>query len=173
MNPDEFVDDLCKRLEKLKIHDFIAKQQSRFVQDLKENLLPGEFIISCDFAENYAFVVQNSTQSFHWNNNQATIFTAVVYYKSNNELMHTSMAIVSDYLTHDTAAVYSYQKIIINFLKSNYEIKKIYYITDGAGQQFKNKSMFANLLAHEKDFLIKAECHFHATAHGKGACDGV
>ena len=38
--------------------------------------------------------------------------------------------------------VHEYQKIIINYLKSNFEPKKIYYFTDGAGQHFKNKSSF-------------------------------
>ena len=46
-------------------------------------------------------------------------------------------------------------------------------MTDGAGQYFKNKSNFQNLLFHEKDFGFTAEWHFHATAHGKGACDGI
>ena len=48
----------------------------------------------CDFAENYALVIQNSTQSFHWNNNQATVFTVVVYYKQNDELKHVSIAVI-------------------------------------------------------------------------------
>ncbi len=30
-----------------------------------------------------------------------------------------------------------------------------------------------NLCNHEKDFDVKAEWHFSATSHGKGACDGV
>ncbi|KAJ8685737.1 hypothetical protein QAD02_021530 [Eretmocerus hayati] len=47
-------------------------------------------------AENYTFVVQNSAQSFHWNNNQATIFTVVIYYVENGELKHGSLAIISD-----------------------------------------------------------------------------
>ena len=39
----------------------------------------------------------------------------------------------------------------------------------------KNKSNFQNLLFHEKDFPkgVTAEWNFHATAHGKGACDGI
>lgn len=85
MTADEFDNDFCQRLEKLKTHDFIAKQQSLFVKNLKEKLLPGELVITCDFAGNYAFVVKNSTQSFHWNNNQATVLTVVCYYKMNNE----------------------------------------------------------------------------------------
>ena len=83
------------------------------------------------------------------------------------------MAIISDDLKHDTVAVYEYQKIILNYLKSKFEVQKVYYVSDGARQHFKNKSSFANLIAHEKDFGIPAEWHFHPTAHGKGACDGI
>ena len=79
MDTDEFLDDLCKMLLKLKTHHFVSKMQSSFFKYLKENLLAGEFLICFDFAENYAFVVQNSAQSFHWNNDQATIFTFVIY----------------------------------------------------------------------------------------------
>lgn len=28
-------------------------------------------------------------------------------------------------------------------------------------------------MAHKTDFGIEAEWHFHATSHGKGACDGI
>ncbi|KAJ8671657.1 hypothetical protein QAD02_002916 [Eretmocerus hayati] len=52
-------------------------------------------------------------------------------------------------------------------------LTKIFYVTDGASQHFKNESNFANLVAHEKDFGVVAEWHFHATAHGEGACDGI
>ncbi len=65
---------------------------------------------------------------------------------------------------------------MIDLLKIKFgrqEVKKIYYFSDGAGSQYKNKFNFLNLLNHEKDFGIKAEWHFFATAHGKGACDGI
>ncbi|KAJ8683491.1 hypothetical protein QAD02_019283 [Eretmocerus hayati] len=69
LNTDEFLDLLSERLMKLKTRDFIARQQSAFVKELKINPQPGQFIVCFDFAENYAFVVQNSAQSFHWNDN--------------------------------------------------------------------------------------------------------
>lgn len=168
----EYLDLLCEKLMKLKTHDFFAKRQSEFVKKLKSDLIDGEFIVTFDFAENYAFVVQNAAQSFHWNNNQATIFTVVIYYTENNELKHKSLAIISDNLCHDTIAVYVYQKIIIDYLKKDFDPKKIYYVSDGAAQHFKNKTSFHLLLLHEKNFGMPAEWHFHATAHGKGACDG-
>ena len=34
---------------------------------------PGEIVVSADFSENYAFVLQDAAQGFHWNNAQATI----------------------------------------------------------------------------------------------------
>ena len=100
-------------------------------------------------------------------------FTVANYYKDGGELKHRSIAIISDNLAHDTVTVHEYQKIIINYLKNNFEPKRIYYFTDGSGQHFKNKSSFANLQSHEEDFDIPAEWHFHGTAHGKGACDGI
>ena len=51
--------------------------------------------------------------------------------------------------------------------------KKIVYYSDGAASQYKNRKNFINLCNHESDVGIKAEWHFSATSHGKGACDGV
>ena len=70
--------------------------------------------------------------------------------------------------------VFSIQKILITFLlKDNYPLKTIFYFTDGGPQHYKNKYNFFNLINHNKDFGIRAEWHFHATAHGKGVCDGI
>ena len=91
MDTDEFLDDFCKRLLTLKTHHFVSKMQSLFFKNLIENLLAGEFLICFDSAENYAFVVQNSAPSFHWNNDQATIFTVVIYHKDGGELKHRSV----------------------------------------------------------------------------------
>ena len=97
----------------------------------------------------------------------------VIYYKKDGKLKYVSIAIISDNLAHDTVAVHEYQKIIVDYLKTHFRPKKIYYFTDGAGQQFKNKNSFANLQAHEEDFGMEAEWHFHDTSHGKCACGGI
>lgn len=52
-------------------------------------------------------------------------------------------------------------------------VHKIIYVTDGAKQHYKNRYQMCNPAHHKDDFDIEAEWHFHATAHGKGACDGV
>ena len=97
----------------------------------------------------------------------------VIYYKKDEKLKYVSIAIISDNLAHDTVAVHEYQKIIVDYLKTHFRPKKIYYFTVDAGQNFKNKNSFANLQGHEEDFGIEAEWHFHGTSHGKGACDGI
>ncbi|XP_044594854.1 uncharacterized protein LOC123272219 [Cotesia glomerata] len=171
---EEFVEKFCSELEILLPHSFIAKEQAQFLKTLKETLKPNEYVIICDFAENYAFVVQNAAAGFHWNNNQATVFPVVIYYKVNNKLEHKSLVIISDSNKHDAVVVHVFIEIITDYVKSLPErCNKIYYFSDGAPQQFKNFKNFVNLYYHEDDFDIPAEWHFFATAHGKGPCDGI
>ncbi len=60
--------------------------------------------------------------------------------------------------------LYLFIKKLIEYLKQKFTlVKKIYYISDGAASQYKNR----------KKFIISVEWHFSATSHGKGACDGV
>ena len=49
----------------------------------------------------------------------------------------------------------------------------VYYFSDGAASQYKNRKNFLNLCYHQADFGIPAQWHFSATSHGKGACDGL
>lgn len=170
----EFVDIFCNHLVSLLTHDFIAKQQSAFLKQIKESLNEDEVVVICDFAENYAFVIQNAAPGFHWNNNQATIFPIVIYFKYNEELTHRSLVIISDGNNHDSIAVYVYMRIITDFVKELLPMaSKIFYFSDGAPQQFKNFKNFVNIYYHKEDFKIAAEWHYFATAHGKGPCDGI
>ncbi|KAJ8673070.1 hypothetical protein QAD02_004331 [Eretmocerus hayati] len=170
----DYVDELTKLVFKLKTHSFIAKKQSSFFTFLKENLKEGEVLVLLDLAENYAFVAQDAAQAFHYNNDQCTLVTVVLYYMKDSKLCHQSMVIMSDNLVHDTVAVHCIQKIITDWIKLHLPlIKKIIYFTDGAPQHFKNRFNFSNLKYHKHDFQLEAEWHFHATAHGKNACDGL
>ena len=171
---EEFKDYFCDSIENLLTHDFICKEQHKYINNLKKNLRKGEFMCQLDFAENYAFVVQNAAQAFHWNNNQATIFTAVVYYTVGHELKNINFIVTSDNLIHDAVAVYTYIEKIVIFLKKNFKpVKKIYYVSDGAPQQFKNYKNILTIYNHKKDFKVDVEWDFFPTAHGKGACDGL
>lgn len=144
------------------------------MKSLKNNLTEGQVTVQVDFAENYAFLVQNAAPGFHWNNDQATIYNVVINYKNENKILHKNLIIVSDCLKHDAVSVYTFTKIIICFLKEQFpELKKIDYISDGAPQQYKNFKNVINLCYHKEDFNIDATWHFYPTAHGKGPCDGL
>ena len=172
---DDFVETFCEKLENLLPHSFIAKQQSSFQSKLKLELKLGEFLVIGDFAENYSFVLQDAAQGFHWNNSQATIHLFVAYYLESGKLEHVSYVVISDCLHHDTVAVHLFQKGFIEFLKDKFASSplKIFYFSDGAASQYKNRKNFINLCYHIEDFSVPAEWHFSATSHGKGACDGV
>lgn len=171
---EEFIDELCHKLEILKPHSFIAKEQSNFIAQRKNTLDEGEVMIMFDYSENYAFAVQDASQAFHFNNDQCTVFPTIYYYKENLELKHESCIFLSNSLKHDTASVYTIQNLLIPEIKKKVEsVRKIIYVTDGAKQHFKNRFQIANLINHEDDFGVKAEWHFCATAHGKSCYDGL
>ena len=149
------------------------------LNDIKDQLQIGEFLIVGDFLENYCFVLQDAAQGFHWNNSQSTIHPFVAYYRTldatneKTELHSLSYVIISDCLTHDTVAVYAFQQKLIDHLKQVLPVRKVYYFSDGAASQYKNRKNFLNLAHHFEDFGVEAEWHFFATSHGKGPCDGV
>ena len=89
-----FIDQLTENLVKLKTHSFISKKQPSYFQHLRDTLRKGKFLICLDFSENYTFVVQDVIQLFHFNNNQSSLATAVVYYRSSDDsIQHKSMGI--------------------------------------------------------------------------------
>ena len=122
MVTDEFLNDFCKRLLKLKTHHVISKKLSSFFKNLMGKLLSGEFFIWFHFAENYAFIIQNAAQSFHLNKDSDKIIV-VSYHIEDEELKHVSIASISDNLAHDTVAVQEYQKIVVDYLKTHFRPK--------------------------------------------------
>ena len=55
-----------------------------------------EAVIVLDFAENYAFIVQDAAQGFHWNNSQVTIHPVVVYHRNRDtgNTEHLNLAMI-------------------------------------------------------------------------------
>ena len=113
---DEYVELFCEKLELLLSHSFVATQQASFC---KSTLQPGKLLVTADFSENYAFILQDAAQGCHWNNSQATIHPFVAYYihVDSGELCHLSYVVISDCLRHYTVAVYLFQKRLITYLK--------------------------------------------------------
>ena len=144
LSTDDFINQLGDKLVLLKPHSFIAKQQSQFFEGKKKNLDEGVVLALLDFSENYKYEVQGASQAFHFNNTQCTVFPVVYYYKQNSVIEHKSLVFLSDSTKHDTAAVYTVQKMLVPHIKQTLRIKKIIYFTDGAKPHFKNKFQMIN-----------------------------
>jgi hypothetical protein len=63
--------------------------------------------------------------------------------------------------------------LIVFFKESVPNISQIYYFSDSASAQYKNKNNFISICHHKTDFGMNAEWHFFATSQCKGPCDGV
>lgn len=171
---EEFLQSLSSGLKKLLPHSFLVGKQKEFLNDKKNNLLQNECIVICDFSENYAFVIQNSVQGIHWNNDQATVHPFSIYYKDKNQLKIKSFVVISECLRHDTIAMHLFQRKLVQFINSELKgITKIIYVPDGASGQYKNKKKIINLTHHYNDFQMTARWNFFPTSHGKGPCDGI
>ena len=94
MQVDDFIDLLFDLMSNLRPHHFIAKDQTKYFIESRENLQPSEVIVSGDFSENYNFIIQNCSQSFHWNNGGCTVHPWQVYYRIEGKegVFHTSYA---------------------------------------------------------------------------------
>jgi hypothetical protein len=118
--------------------------------------------------------LQDEIQNFHFTRPQATVNVAVIYYKDQEVLKHFNFVALSDHSKHDYVAVHIFIKMLVQFIQHKCRfVTKMYYFTDGAGSQYKNKYNFRNLCHHIEDFGIPAEWNFFASCHGKGACDGI
>ena len=67
---DEFIETVSNKLIELTEHHYINIRQSAYFKDRKATLTEDECLIVFDFAENYVFIVQDASQSYHWNNSQ-------------------------------------------------------------------------------------------------------
>ena len=153
-------------------HSFIATEQSIYIKKIKDEANEDDaIIVHVDFAENHSLLNQNAIMQAHWSTQQASIFT--IHLKVSRERYH-SMAIISNNLTHDVQFVHAAQAIISDYVQSIYPAaKRLIYVSDGAPHHFKNNKNILNLTYHRSDFGIPASWSFCATAHGKGAVDGI
>ena len=119
VNLFEYKELVVSHINQLTLHSYIAKCQTCYLKELKNNLGYNECIIQADFAENYQFVTQDEIQSYHWNKQQCTLHPVVIYFKeiSKTNIQHKSFCFLSDDNDHDTCFVYEFQKKIVEYIK--------------------------------------------------------
>ena len=124
---------------------------------------------------NYSFLVQDEIQGYHWKEIECSLHTVVVYICSSDNLVESSLCILSEDLNHDVALVYKVVKETVDFIKKelNPSVKTIHYFSDGCAAQYKNCKHFVNLCHHLTDFSIDCMWNFLATSHRKSPCDVI
>ena len=131
----DFVDSLTEKLEILKTHDFIYKQQAGYFNETKDTLEEGSTIAVGDFSENYTFVIQDAVQGNHWSKDQATLHPFICYTNDGESTITIPVLFISDHLTHDTIAVYAFQRRLNNLLDEKLRLRnKMIYFSDGCGK---------------------------------------
>ena len=111
----EHIELAAKGFLKLIPHDFIAKKQSEYLRQQKENLPKNKAIILMDLSMNCTCLVQDSSQSYHWSKKEVTVHPVVVYYRDgNDELAHKSICCISNDLDHDVDLVQKFQELTLD-----------------------------------------------------------
>ena len=67
------------KVQQFLIHVYIKRQQSKYFEQLKENVTEEKVLLQVDFAENYNMKEQDEIQKAHWNSTPLSIFTAFVW----------------------------------------------------------------------------------------------
>nr|XP_047140235.1 uncharacterized protein LOC124815519 [Hydra vulgaris] len=101
----EYIELVCRKLEKLAPHSYLAKSQALYLRSRKEDMNEVTALFLGDFSENYKFVVQDEVQSFHWKNLQCTLHTVIIYFQKEGILKHKIYCVISDDMIHDVNMV--------------------------------------------------------------------
>lgn len=157
----KFLENLAREFAKFLTHDFIYQQQKEYIKELKNGPLENgtSCVMTVDFGENYNFVVQDSVQSYHWNNNQCTVHPFVLYTASDviGQPLYKTYFIISDDLCHDASAFHTFRVRVLNRMREQFpKLRHIDYVSDGASSQYKNYLNISNLLYHQDDFNLTA-----------------
>jgi hypothetical protein len=173
----EIVEIIFTKLGKMGKHHFILKKQDLYFQQLKGVLKEeNAMMVHLDFAENYDFVVREEVQGFHWTKNQLTLHPFYCVWADQEAPdtfhKHTFMS-MSDCLEHNASVIEAFRRSFMEKFISKHQgwLKKIYFISDGTGAQYKNYKNFINLMQYENKYHIKVEAHFTVSYHGKSECD--
>ena len=98
-------------LKKFKSRKFVAKAQSNYLRYLKTHITQEGVVVIGDYSENYSFMTRDAIQGYHWSHSQAGIHPFVIYYRTaDGNLDNICFSIISEYLVHDTAGFYRFQK---------------------------------------------------------------
>jgi len=107
------LDALREQLEPFLAHCFIKRKQSVAFESCRSSVSQHTALKQVDFFENYSSQYQDEIQSAHWHFRQISVFTCVVWVDNTSH----SYALITDYLSHDKYAVYTFLHVILAKIK--------------------------------------------------------
>ena len=163
---DALNDFLYNSIHNLTIHSYIAKTQSRYLKNCKENLMQNERLVFEDFAENYRYDIQDPVQNYYCFKSQCSLFPILLYFVKKKFLKQESFCYISKDVDHDTGFVDKIQEDITRYIRETLpDASYVKYFSKGCAAQFKNIKNIINLCHRSKDFDLNAEWVFFATSH--------
>ena len=151
---------------------FVYCNTKQFFDQCKSSLNPGELVVCADFSDNYAFVLQDAAQGFHWNKAQSTLHPFVAYFRESHtsEINHLNFVVISECLHHDTVAVHLFQKRLI--WKTDWALFqwRLFTFQTARHPSIKTGRILSTSAITKLTLVSKLNGTF---LHGKGACDGL
>ncbi|CAC5387896.1 unnamed protein product [Mytilus coruscus] len=171
---DEFMTIIENQTTDFRSHVERVKTQYSEMRKLRENLPENEIVLWMDFAENFVCTSVEAVQSSYWNQSMVSLHTMVVYFPKDHGQRLQSFVDVSDVLSHNATVVYTILTKIMPLLKIECQtLKTVHYLTDSPTSQYRNKTIFKNLMDHMEDFGVNGRWNYLESGHGKGPCDGL
>lgn len=169
-----FKDKVTQEVGEFSSHVQRLRAQFQQLKVNKETLKEHHMIVQMDFAENFSCRSLDEVQTAYWNQSSVTLHPVVAYFKSDGELKHKSMVIISDEMAHSASTVYAFIDAIIPELKKiDPELLKLHYWTDSPSSQYRNRFIFNILSKHEALYGCAAQWNYFEAGHGKSACHGL
>lgn len=165
------VEAFLKEMLTFKIHYFNMKYQYRAYKKYLESLEDDEVLLVCDFSENYKFKLSEEIQACHFQEEQITLHTSVLYKKNEKPKPICTISAVNE---HGPGAIWAHlDPILVNINTTATQVKKIHVFSDGPTTQYRQKHNFYLFTKRLSDYGFEGTWNFFEAAHGKGAADGV
>lgn len=174
MTKHEFLNHVQTQRNDFEDHVDRVKTQYSQIKDLKQNLPESHVLVHMDFAENFACRSSQEIQSAYFNQTAATLHPVVLYYKQDDKLVHKSIVIVSDTMSHNAHTVAAFLDPIVHDIKQIMpDVQVCHYWTDSPTSQYRNKLIFDIIANHMELYNCAAVWNYFESGHGKGPCDGL
>ncbi|KAJ8726803.1 hypothetical protein PYW08_015200 [Mythimna loreyi] len=168
----ELIKKFIKDLITFKIHYFNKNYQYKAYRKYIENLDNDAVVIVCDFSENYTCKLSEEIQAVHFQTNQITLHTSVLYQKNKRPKPICSISPVNE---HGPGAIWAHLDPIFRDIFTNSpHVKKIHIFSDGPTTQYRQKNNFYLFTKRLSDYGFEVGTwNYFEASHGKGAADGV